>query len=190
MSFIDTYLEKYRLDQIPDKVKDKLELLEEEMKDKSQSPNFSDCLSKFGPQIADLVERLSKQIDNLHVGSFKEALNLFRFVKSVAFEVYQIMEGLEECAIPDGLTPEEEKAAKIDLGTDLTYFVWVTIDPLKNVFNGLPFKKTLEKWLVRWLSHMSIEFTMDFLEANTVGQTDSVFIVKSDASLPHFKAIK
>lgn len=172
MSFIDTYLEKYRLDEMPEKVKKNLDQLEKDMADKVQSDDvedFGECLAKYGAEISDLIERVSAKIDDLSIGSLSDVLNLFRFVKTIGFEAYQLVELLSDCVVPDGLSDEEAKEAKEakkEFGIDLTYFIWVTINPLEGKLTWLPFKKTIEKKVVRWLAGMAIDFAMDFFSAN------------------------
>lgn len=166
MSFIDTYLNKYRLDEIPKKIKNKLDTLEQEMTNNAQNADFGECIKQFGPQIADLVERLSIKLHNVTISSFSDAIDLFRFAKTIGFEVYQIIKDLSGCTIPTDLSADEENKAKIELGVNLTYFVWLIVDPFKNKFNGIPFKKWIEQKLVRWLARMSIEFTIDYLKVN------------------------
>jgi len=82
------------------------------------------------------------------------------------------------CIVSDTMTEEEQEKAKLEFGKDLTYFIWMTVDPLEGYFNWLPFKKSLEKWIVRWLAGYALETAMDMLEAQGI----STFSVESSIS--------
>lgn len=169
MSFIDSYL-KNPLPVMSDKHKKSIQKLEDKLTafvEKSKGPlSFEDCLTKFGPQIADLVERVSAGIKGKNVLSFSGIVGLFKFVTTISIEVYQIVEIMAGCVTDDTMTKEQKHAAKVAFGKQLVYFVWKTIDPMKNTLNWVPFKKTIEKQLIFWLAGMGLEATVDLMAAN------------------------
>ena len=181
MSFLDEYLDKHRLDKLPGETKKRLEDLQNKMEKDTQDAgdvDFKDCIKQYGPEILDLVDRVSAKIGDIKVGSIGDALDLFRFVKDIALEVSQIVNDISGCIIPDGLTPEEERAAKVSFGQDLTYFIWVTVGPLDSKYNWIPFKKKIEKKLVYWLSGQALEFVYDLFDKNPDITTQSVPVIK------------
>jgi hypothetical protein len=163
MSFLDSYLDKHRLDKLPDKTRDNLTKLEDVLEDRVDivGSDFEECLQKFGPVIADLIERVAEGTKNADV-----SLATARWVINIAIEVYQVVDQMADCVIDDEMTPEEAHEAKVEFGKDLTYFVWMTIDPLAKYLSWLPFRKRIEKALVRWLAGYGLEATVDLLAAN------------------------
>jgi len=162
MSFVDNYLDKHRLDTMSEKHKKNVSKLEKKLKDKAKGNNGTldfeeDILKKYGPQIADLVERASQA---LH-GGF--SFDKFRVVISIGIEVYQLVDQMADKVIPPGLSKDKQQEAKIEFGKDLTYFIWMTIDPLANYLNWLPFKKAIERRLVRWLAGYALDTALDML---------------------------
>ncbi len=182
MGFVNNYLDKHRLDKMPEKHKTNVENLEKKLVDKAQGNNGAidfekDVLVAYGPQIADLVERASKA---LHGGfSFSQ----FRVVINIAVEVYQLVDQMADKVIPPGYTGIKAHEAKVEFGKDLTYFIWKTIDPVGNYVNWLPFKKSIERGLVRWLAGYALDAALDMLEA----QKDAVTTMSADK--PTFRAL-
>jgi len=155
MGFVDNYLEKHRLDTMSEKHKKNVKNLEKKL-----TLDFEDdILKEYGPQIADLVERASKA---LHGGfSFSK----FRVVISIGIEVYQLVDQMADKVISLALPEDKRQEAKVEFGKDLTYFVWKTVDPLANSLSWLPFKKAIERWLVRWLAGYALDAALDMLSA-------------------------
>jgi len=169
MSFLESYLKKHRLDKIPDKHKKNLKKLEDKLNDQLQgSSTFEDCLKDYGPEISDLVERASNALKDLSF-SFQK----LRVVINIGIEVYQVVEQMDDCVLVDGMTEEEKKAARIEFGRDLTYFIWMTVDPLADYLTWLPFKKKLEKLIVRWLAGYAMEAAIDMFTAQSQVNTMS-----------------
>jgi hypothetical protein len=167
MSFIDQYLSKERFSDLTSGVKEKLDKIESALMDTAKeagASSFEDCLKGQAVAINGLVERVSAKVKDVQVKSLKDALGLLRFVKNIGFEVYQLVDQLADCSIPKNLAAEEAKKAKVQLGVDLTHFVWITVSPLKDKFKWIPFKQSLESKLVKWLAGMSIQFAFDFFE--------------------------
>ena len=149
---------------MPEKHQKNLEKIEKKLAEKIEDPaKFEDALKRHGPQIADLVERASDALKDMSF-SFQK----FRVVISIGIEVYQLVEEMSDCIISDDMDEEQQKAAKVEFGKDLTYFIWMTVDPIGGYVNWLPFKKTIEKWLVRWLAGYAMETAMDMLEAQGI----------------------
>ncbi len=179
MSFIDTYLTKYKLDSLPQSVKETLNKVEQTLNDKANAitdgeAKFNECLKQYGPDIASVTERVSEKFKGISVKSVSDAISLLRFISSIGFEVYQIVDHLSACALPDSLSEESKKSAKIDFGVELTYFVWVTVSPLEGKLSWIPFKKTIERKVVRWLSKTSIQFAYDYF--NRPPQSSSSYL--------------
>ena len=174
MGFIDAYLDKHRLDKMPGRIKEKLDDLEAKINEKTkQDSSLEYCMTHYGPEISDLIERVAAGIKE-----YDGIIDLLRFVSTIGFEVYQIIDRISDCVIPDGLTPEEEKPLKIELVADLTYFVWATIDPFGGKLGWVPFKKTIEKKVVMWLAKMAAQFAYDYFDANP--DELQVHLVKSE----------
>jgi len=166
MSFLESYLKKHRLDKMPDKHKKNLKKLENKLNERVQgSTTFEECLKNYGPEISDLVERASNALKDISF-SFQK----IRVVINIGIEVYQIVDQMEDCVVSDDMTEEEKKAVKIEFGKDLTYFVWMTIDPLEDYLKWLPFKKAFEKMIVRWLAGYAMETAMDMFQAQAQTQ--------------------
>lgn len=170
MSFLDHYLKKHRLKKLSNKAKESLSKLESKL-DKfvsnSKGPlTFEDCLKEYGTEIADLVERLSDYISNMPPLSLSGSLGLFRFIYSIAVEVYQIVEEMSDCVLDDSMSEQEKHDTKVKFGKELVYFIWMTVDPLKSRFNWVPFKKTIVKKLVFWLAGMALESVVDLFDAS------------------------
>jgi len=173
MGFLNQYLDKHRLDKMPKKTKKNLDKLEKKLHDHVANSmgnlSFEDIIKQFGPQIADLVERVSNYKDNMPPVSWRNILSIFRFVQSIATEVCQIVEVMKDAVVDDSMNEKEQRQAKVKLGTELVYFIWATVDPLKNRFTWLPFKKTLEKMIVKWLAGIGMESAMDLFKSQGVG---------------------
>ncbi len=165
MSFIDRYLKKHRLDKMPEKIKERTNKLEEKLRDFiDKAPGkktFEDCLKEHGTEIADIVERISKAIDQ----PFNHPIGYFRFVSSISFEAYQIVEAMSDCVVDESMSQEEQHEAKVSFGKELIYFIWMTVDPLKDRFKWVPFKGRIEKKIVMWLAGMALESTVDLFAA-------------------------
>jgi len=182
MGFVDTYLDKHRLDKMPEKHKASVEKLEKKLEARAKGNNGTldfekDILVEYGPQIADLVERASKA---LHSGfSFSK----FRVVINIAVEVYQLVDEMSDKVVPPGYNEKQAHEAKVEFGKDLTYFIWKTIDPLGKYLSWLPFKKSIERALVRWLAGYALDAALDMLDA----QKETVTTMSADK--PRFRAL-
>lgn len=156
---------------MPEKHQKNLEKIEKKIAETVENPaKFEDALKKYGPEISDLVERASYALKDISF-SFQK----LRVVISIGIEVYQLVDNMSDCIVSEAMTKEQQKAVKMELGKDLTYFIWMTVDPIAGYVRWLPFKKTIEKWLVRWLASYAMETAMDMLEARGI----STFAVKS-----------
>ena len=180
MSFIDTYLAKFRLSEMPNSIKDNLINLEQKLIDTAQQDNsdFQECLKQFGPQLSDLVERLSGQLSKFPKISLGNVFSVFRFVINIGIEVYQLTDKMSECVLKN-IPPEKLHATKVEFGQQLTYFIWMIVDPLNKYLNWIPLKKTIEKKLVLWLAKYALEATVDLFAVNqgvktfSIGETQS-----------------
>lgn len=170
MGFLDSYLNKYRLDEITTKAKASLDKVEKDLEkilqENEQNPAFDECVKRFGPQVADLVERFSAHFASLNGWSLETVAQSLRFVINIGTEVYQIVETVKDLVVKPKMTPAEAHTAKVEFGQNLCYFVWMTVDPLKEKLSWLPFKKTIEKKVVFWVAGMALEHTVDLFAAN------------------------
>ncbi len=166
MSFIDHYLEKHKLKTLSPKSRKNIEKLENKLKNHIASSKgaftFDDLLKKHGEDIANLIERASalKDLPGLRLGN---AIKTFKLVYSISIEVYQIVESMAQCVVDDTMSPGEAHNAKVQLGQEIVYFIWLTVDPIGN--NWIPFKKTIEKKLVFWLAGMALNSVVDLFAA-------------------------
>lgn len=169
MSFLNHYLKKHRLDQMPEKMKERVEKAEQDLnKHISQAKGpmtFEDCLKVYGDDIADLVERISNHIKDRPPLSFSSVINTLKFVYSISTEAWQIVDAMSDCVIDDSMSEEDQREAKIEFGKRLVYFIWLTADPFGKKLSWLPFKKTIEKAVVRFLSELALEAAIDFFDA-------------------------
>lgn len=174
MSFLDEYLSKGTLGEVSTKVKDTLSQLEQKLSDQTASSggNFDDCVQVFGPQMMDLATRLKGRLSSISVHSLSEAWDLLKFAKNIGFEVYQIIENVKGCVFKDGLTGDAAKQRELAFGKDLAYFVWLSVSPLEGKLTWVPFKKTIEEKLVKWIAGMAIQLAEDVLN-KTVNKAES-----------------
>jgi hypothetical protein len=180
MSFLDKYLENHGLGSVPQRMKERVARLEEKLNTTltDSGGNFDECVKSFGPQLADISSRLGQRIKGMRVQSFRDAWELVKFAKNIGFEIYQVVDAVRDCVFKDGLTGEAAKQREIAFGKDLAYFVWLTANPLKDRFDWLPFKKTIEEKLVKWIAGMAIELAYDML--NKSFKASSLDGVESD----------
>jgi hypothetical protein len=160
MSFLEEYVSKHLLDDLSPKQQENINKLEEVLKEQVTNGSFEDILKQYGVQIADLVNRTSQAVS----GEF--SLSKLRVIINVAIEVYQLVDVMSDKVIKPDMSEEDKKSAKITFGQDLTYFIWMTVDPLKEYFNWLPFKKTIEKKLVKILAGYGIRAAIDIIKSN------------------------
>ena len=180
MGFIRGYLKQSQVDDLTEKSKDALAKLEEKLDQKVQSitgqkTTFEDLLKTHGNEISDLVARVSEGIKNA-----KFSLSTMRWVVNISIEVYQIVDKmLDETVTPD-MSEADRHKSKIDFGKELTYFVWMTVDPLAKYLSGIPFRKSIEKMLVKWVAGYALEATTTLIEKNLT----KVFVASADANQP------
>lgn len=169
MSFIDTYMKKHRIGDITSATRASLAKLEKQLdvitKKAKRGLSFLDTIKQYGDEIGDLVERVQQHFDGWKF-TLSGAFSSFRFVYSMAIEVYQIIDAMKDDIVPDGLTGETAWQAKRDFGKQLIYFIWKTVGPLDKRFNWVPFRKIIEKRLVLWLAGMGIDAARDMFKAN------------------------
>ncbi len=169
MSFIDTYMKKHRIGDISSATRNYLAKLEEKLdtvtKKAKKGLSFLDSIKDYGDEIGDLIERVQQHFDGWKF-TFSEAFSSFRFVYSIAIEVYQIIDAMKDGVVPDGLTGEKAWQAKRAFGQNLIFFIWKTVGPLDKRFNWMPFKKTIEKRLVLWIAGMGMDSARSMFKAN------------------------
>lgn len=172
MSFLEEYVSKHLLDNLSPSQQNNINNLETLLKDQVTNGSFEDILKQYGSQISDLVNRTSQAV------SGELSLSKLRVIINIAIEVYQLVEVMSNSIVKPDMLEEDKKTAKITFGQDLTYFIWITVDPLKDYFNWLPFKKTVEKKVVKILSGFGIKSAMDILESNKQLVSTLAFNVK------------
>ena len=177
-SFLDKYLDGNQLSSLPSAALDRLRQLEEELQDKSAEGggDFGECVKTFGPQLADLSQRLGAKIKSLSVKSIRDAIDLIKYATNVGFEIHQIVDSIKDCVLPDQLPPEAQKQRQIDFSKDLAYFVWMTVNPLGDKLNWIPFKKTIEAKLVKWIAGMAVELASELIDKNEVTKASTTYI--------------
>ena len=165
MGFINNYLEKHKLPPLDDKYQNNVDKLEENLDTQTNTYTggitFEDLLKEYGSQISDLTRRASNALS----GGF--SFSKFRVIINIGIEAYQIVGHMVEKMVNPDMSKEELHQAKSALGSDLIYFIWMTINPLKNYCNWLPFKTRIEKWIVKLLAEYALNAAFDLLEANT-----------------------
>lgn len=186
MSFLDTYVKKYRLDKLSSGTKKNLVKLETQLdkvtKKAAKGVSFLDSIKDHANTISDLIERVAKHFDGWKLG-LTTVLPSLRFVISIATEVYQIVEQMHDSIVQSGMTKEQQSEAKLAFGKDLVWFVWTTVGPFDKVLTWLPFRKTIEKKLVHWIAGMGLEAALDLFSANS--QDVSSF----SSNMVHMKAL-
>lgn len=169
MSFIDIYMKKNRIGDVSSTARKNLAKLEKKLDSITQKGkrglSFLDTIKDYGDVIGNLIERVQQRFDGWKF-TVLGAFSSLRFVHSIAFEVYQIIEAMKDDVVPDGLTGEKAWQAKRTFGKNLIYFIWKTVGPLDKRFNWIPFKKTIEKKLVLWLAGMGMDISRSIFEAN------------------------
>lgn len=173
MSFLDTYVKKYRLDKLDTKTKKNVHKLEKKLDDWQYFPlgkglSFEDVIKDHANFIADLIERVSEQFGGWTRWklSFKQIWSSFRFVISIATEVYQIVEKIKSSLVFDTVSEAEGNVLKRKFGQDLVWFIWTAVGPMNKTLTWLPFRKTIEKMIVRWIAGMGLDAAKDLFQAN------------------------
>lgn len=165
MSFLDQYVSKHRLDKLPEKYKESLRRLEDEIVDKvekiSADQSFDSLLQQYGPLMSDIIERFANYLANMPPWSLNSVWNLFRFVGTISIEVHQLVQQMLAKHLPADMSEDEKHRVKVNFGKELVYFVWQVVDPLKDYFNWLPGKQWLVKKVVMWLAQMALENVVD-----------------------------
>jgi len=170
MSFVDNYLTD-PLAPLSDKAKANLEKLESDLREQIQaldSTSFDDMLKQHSSEIIDLVNRFKKASEELRPFKLGNIPSLFRFIYNIAYEVHQIVAGMSSAIIKDGMTDAQKHQAKVDFGQKLIYFIYMAVNPLKDYFVWLPFKATIEKKLIFWLSGMALNSVVDLFKTHTL----------------------
>lgn len=188
MSFLNTYVKKHRLEKLGKKAKKNLTKLEKKLDDSIKSStggklSFEDAIKNQANIVADLVERVSKHFDGWKL-NYKNVLSSFKFVISISTEVHQIVEQIKTSIVSDQMNKAEAEEAKLEFGKNLVWFVWMAVGPLDNILTRLPFKKFIEKKLVRWLAGMGLESAMHLFQTN---KGTSVFAAND--KVEHIKAV-
>ena len=169
MSFIDTYMKKHRIGDITSATRKNLAKLEEQLNKVTKKAkgglSFLDAIKNYGDEIGDLIERVQQHFDGWKF-TISGGFASFRFVYSIAIEVYQILESMKDEIVPDGLTGEKAWDSKRSFGKQLIYFIWKIVGPFDKKFNWVPFKKTIEKKLVMWLGGMGMDAARNMFKAN------------------------
>ena len=173
MSFINYYLKgpvsRLPCDvprDVPRDVKHRLSKIEAGITEKINGfLEFEDVIKDYAPRIVDLLDALRRHFEEWKL-SVTQIVSTFKFVINISIEVGQIVEQIEYAIITDNMTKEEKYRKKIEFGQEFTYFIWAIIDPLKDQYNWIPFKRTLEEMIVKWLAAMALTATMDLLMAN------------------------
>lgn len=170
MSFLNTYLKKYRLQKMDPKLKKHLGKLESQLeavvkKNLGKPLSFVEMMKEHGHAIGDLIERLSNHFKGWEF-SWKTVFPSLKFVISISTEIYQIVDQMHDQIVSPDMTPKQQVQAKISFGKDLVWFVWTAVGPFDKTLTWIPFKKTIEKMVVRWLGGIGINAAMDFFNAN------------------------
>lgn len=165
-TFLQKYLDQGTLSKLPDSAIANLTNLEKKLDNQLPgNSTFQNVMGEYGPEINDLISRISDHLNNWKF-SLNGVWDTLKFVIDIAKEVYQIVEAVQVKIVPNGTAPEVALQKKTDFGVDMVYFIWATIGPLKGRLDWLPFKATLEKWLVRKLALIGIQHAMSFFNAN------------------------
>lgn len=174
MGFLQNYVKDYQLPAISDWAKDELEAIQEKIKQSipTETTTFDETVKKYGPQIADLVSRLSAKVNSLNLSTWGDYFGLFKYIWSIAVEVWQLVSNIGGSLVLEG-TDEEKHAKELEFSTQLIYFVWFSVDPLKDKFNWVPFKKSIEKWLVTYCAKKALDVAIDFFNAQKARLTTS-----------------
>jgi hypothetical protein len=175
MSFLTKYADKFKPDDLDPEVKANLENLEKFMEDTLDDAalgRFEVLLKEHTDDLISLVDRFTKHFKDYDV-SIGGVWGSFKFVLSLGFEVYQMVDNIfDEIVTPD-MNEAQRKKVKVDFAKDLVYFIWRAIGPLDNL--KFPFRRLLEKLLVRFLAGIVAGFTMDMIDSWT-DQTDEMMV--------------
>lgn len=171
MSFLNAYLQDHNLAALSPAAQKTLSQLEASLKDNvdnnATTSKFDDLIKESGDKIASIVERFSAYWKGINGWSLTTLVSTFRFVLNIGVEVGQLSSEMQKHIVTPTMTKEEGKQAQTQFGQELTFFIWKTVDPLKDKLNWIPFKSTIEKNLVYWLSGMALELAQDMLVSST-----------------------
>lgn len=169
MSFLETYVNKYRLDKIKPQEKKHLHDIETQLDQSvnkiSSNRSFLEIIKIHGDDIADLVERVGSHFDNWKF-TIKKSISSFRFVINIAIEIYQMVENISSSLVSENMDNVEKESVKTQFGVDLVWYVWSIVNPINKRFRWIPFKKVFEKKIVKWLARMGISASRDLFKAN------------------------
>lgn len=163
-SFLDIYVEKYNLSDITEVVRRHLADLEKALDHMSKfavdSKKFDEVVQLHAAEIFDLIDRVTQHVKNWKDWSFKSVLSSLKFVINIANEISQITNDLySKVAATDGTL-----ATKLAFGQNLVSFVWFAIDPLKNKFTWIPFKKSIERSAVKYVAKIGLQAAFDMFD--------------------------
>jgi len=169
MSYLQEYLKNHALDDIPSDVAENLVKFEEIVRDEIKSENstnvFDAVITERGDEILDIVKRLSAHFKDWNV-SLHGIWQTFQFVLDVGFEVYQIVLDIITDLVGSDATDEEKDQAIVEVAKSIVYMIWCAINPLAGYLRFIPFKKTIEKLVVKWLTGLIAGFAVDLFDAN------------------------
>lgn len=180
MSYLDNYLKNHKLGRMSNKQKKALGKIEKKLDAIVQNETdltFEEIISKHSDSIVDIIERLKVYFTGWQF-SFANMFENFRFIYSIALEVAQIVRAVEGDLKLDSLPSEKAHEVKVEFGVELTAFLWNMWDPFAGELSWLPFKKTVEMLIVRWLADMAIRAALDFFTANEEVEGMSVVTAK------------
>jgi len=171
MSFLDHYFNDHVLDELDDTVKKRMEEFKkvvEEVTDSEQSP-MGQLIANYSTEIIDLVERVTQHLEKLDF-SVAGVMGTFKFAYQIGVEISQLVEDIAEDIFSGDMSDEEVRMAKVELVQDIVYLIWKTFDPVSKAPWGwvklIPFRSRIERFVVRWLAGMAMDFVLDLLEAN------------------------
>lgn len=164
-NFLDVYLNKYKLTDVSSVVQKHIEELEKSLHDMyltaPDSKKFDDVAKAHVVDLVDLTERVKQHLSKWHF-SWTNVWGSLKFVLNISNEVSQIVNSLyTETAGKDYST-----AKQLAFGQDLVWFVWSTINPLKDKYTWIPFKKTIEHKVVRNVAKIGLQAAFDILDVN------------------------
>jgi hypothetical protein len=168
-TFLQKYIQGNAVTAITDKQKTVLENIEAKLTEQiAGKTSFTDVIKEYAPQIIDLVNRLAAKFREFSwKKGFSGFIDTFKFVINVAVEVWQILEKISEKVLgAAGFSEGAALEAKIQFGKDLVYYIWKVVDPLTGRFDWIPFKVTLEKWILYKLADFGLRYSYEFFKKN------------------------
>jgi len=159
MGLFDGYVPSKKLEELSEDVLKKLEKLDKVIKNSKtdEAVPVSRIIAAHGEDLVDLVDRLSKHLEE-NPPSWGSIWSNSKFIYGIAIEIYQLINTMADEVTDEDMSEDKKKEVLKQLGQNLVWFIWSTMDPLRKV-TWLP--QFIERAIVKWIAGQALEFAAD-----------------------------